>query len=258
MRAGFITKELQCHSIYARVREELEFCGVETEMLIVERALFRMSDLQPRADLYVLRTRTYAGLSVATALSLAGARLLVPLEREAVVRNRFLVQRTLAAAGIPTPRSYMASAIEQLAPLLRARGPLILKPFDTGQGKSVHVVRSESELPHKLASPIFVQELVEHAPADIKLYGIGSNVFAIRRRFPALTIEEKEGEPFAPTGEMIDIAAHIREAFGLELYGADLLETGNGLVVVDVNSTPGYKGVAGAAEAIAELICSRI
>lgn len=258
MRVSFISKDVRRHSVYPRVCAALETRGVEARTVVAERALFRMSDVAPQADLYVLRTRTLLGFSAAAALSLAGARLLVPLERERVVRNRFLVQQALVAASIPAPRAYMAAFAADLAPVVRDRGALILKPHEVGAGKATLVVRSESELPRDMPGPIFAQEFVPHSTADIKMYGIGSRIFAIRRPFPARTISDKLGAFFTPTSEMIALATRCREAFGLELYGIDLIEGPDGLAVVDVNSTPGFKGVRGAADSIADLILSRL
>jgi ribosomal protein S6--L-glutamate ligase len=258
MHVTFIGKEPRPHSIYPDVCAELEGRGVKAETVVAERALFRMSDLAPQADLYVVRTRTLLGFSAATALSLAGARLLVPLERERVIRDRFLVQQTLVSASIPAPRAYMAARADDLAPILHDRGALILKPHDVAAGKAALVVRSECELPRDMKGPFFAQEFVPHSTADVKLFGIGSRVFAIRRRFPARSIADKLGSFFTPTREMVALAARCREAFSLELYGIDLIEGPDGPVVVDVNSTPGYKGVHRAPALIAELISDRL
>jgi ribosomal protein S6--L-glutamate ligase len=258
LRVSFIGKEAGPHSIYPRVCAELQTRGAEAATIVPERALFRMSDVAPQADLYVLRTRTLLGFSVAAALSLAGARLLVPLERERVVRSRFLVQQKLISASLPAPRAYMAASAGELLPTLRERGALILKPYEVSDGKAPLVVRSESELPREMQGPIFAQEFVPHTTADIKVYGIGSRIFAVRRRFPARTISEKLGAFFTPTREIVDLATRCREAFGLPLYGLDLIEGPDGLFVVDVNSTPGFKGVVAAAELIADLISGRL
>jgi ribosomal protein S6--L-glutamate ligase len=254
MRVSFISKAAQPNSIYPAVCTALEARGVETETIIPDQTMFRMSDVAPTSDLYILRTRALLGFSAAAALSLAGARLLVPIERERVLRNRFLIQQTLIAAGVPAPRAYMAAATLELGPILRDRGPLIIKPHDVSACQAAIVVRKESDLPRAMPGPIFAQELVPHGTAGIKLFGIGSYVFAVRRRFQARTILDKLGYFFTPSPEMMVIAARCREAFGLQLYGIDLIEGPDGLVVVDVNSTPGYKGVSGAAELIADLI----
>ena len=44
------------------------------------------------------------------------------------------------------------------------------------------------------------------------------------------------------------------QAFGLGLYGLDLIETADGVRVVDLNFFPGYKGVPDAAPRIADYI----
>jgi ribosomal protein S6--L-glutamate ligase len=54
--------------------------------------------------------------------------------------------------------------------------------------------------------------------------------------------------------EVADIARRVGRAFGLGLYGLDVLETAAGPRVVDVNHFPGYKGCPGAAEAVADYL----
>ncbi|PYO19206.1 MAG: alpha-L-glutamate ligase, partial [Candidatus Rokuibacteriota bacterium] len=52
------------------------------------------------------------------------------------------------------------------------------------------------------------------------------------------------------------VTLEIGRVFDLRLYGVDLLvtEQGQGPLVVDVNSFPGYRGVAGAASALIALV----
>ena len=258
MRVVFIARQPQQHSIYPRVSHLLSARGVDVETIAVDRAMFRMSDVAASADLYVLRTRTLPAFSAASALAAAGARFLIPLDRERVVRNRFLTHLTLVEAGIPAPRGWIAGSADALAAIVGDYGPIVIKPADVAATKGVRTIASVAEVPDGLRGPVFAQEVVPHTSADIKLYGIGARVRAIRRVFPASTIEEKEGTEIEPTAEMLALAGRCRNAFALPLYGIDLLETPRGLVVVDVNSTPGYKGVAGAAESVAELICETV
>lgn len=254
MRVAFLTREPRPDSIYPDVCARLSARGVDVSTIAVDRAMFRMSDVAISADLYVLRTRSLPAYSAACALAAAGARFLVPVDRECVVRNRFLTQQTLALAGIPSPRGWIAGSSKALAALVRDHGPLLIKPPDVGAGKGVRLVASEDEVPPVITSPVFAQELVPRMSADIKLYGIGAKVRAIRRVFPAHTIEEKRGTEMEADAGMLHLAERCRDAFGLALYGIDLLETSRGLLVVDVNSTPGFKGIDGAAESIADLI----
>ena len=56
------------------------------------------------------------------------------------------------------------------------------------------------------------------------------------------------------TDEVRRIALRCGEAFGLGLYGLDIIESPDGPSVVDVNYFPGYKGIARAPEAVASYI----
>jgi ribosomal protein S6--L-glutamate ligase len=53
------------------------------------------------------------------------------------------------------------------------------------------------------------------------------------------------------SAEVRELALRCAEAFGLGLFGLDVIESPDGPVVVDVNYFPGYKGVAGAGALIA-------
>jgi len=77
----------------------------------------------------------------------------------------------------------------------------------------------------------------------LKIYAIGERLFGVRKVFPAITEAEKYGEPFAPTAEQADIARRCGRAFGIDLYGVDLIESEGRTYVVDMSSIPGFKGV---------------
>src|SRR5207245_1605288 len=165
-----------------------------------------------------------------------------------------LVMRALAAAGVATPATYVASHAEELAPLLDA-GALVLKPHQGGGGYGVRIVRSAGELaevPYDRHAPVFAQRY--HAPQgrDRKIYAIGGRLFGVKKVFPCGTEAEKHGEPFARTPELRDIALRCGGAFGIDLYGVDIVESEGTSYVVDVCSIPGFKGVPDAPRVLAE------
>jgi len=61
--------------------------------------------------------------------------------------------------------------------------------------------------------------------------------------FPRRTEEEKQGEPFTLTPQLRDIAERCGRAFGIDLYGVDIIESEGTPYVVDMCSIPGFKGV---------------
>jgi ribosomal protein S6--L-glutamate ligase len=65
----------------------------------------------------------------------------------------------------------------------------------------------------------------------------------VKKVFPRRTEEEKQGEPFALTPELSKIALRCGRAFGIDLYGVDIIESEGTPYVVDMCSIPGFKGV---------------
>jgi ribosomal protein S6--L-glutamate ligase len=252
-------KPSSSESIFKEVFALLEESGATVEDVVPEKHLFDLTNLDTSADLFVLRTRTTVGLNLAAALDVAGARLLIPFANERVLRNKFLLHQKLLDNGVPTPKSYLVPKVDHLGPLFDERGPLVVKPHEGHGGQGISVIRDRDAISAlgDLRGPIFAQEYKIGTGFDVKMYGIGEHVAAIKRIFPARTPEEKRGTAFDPPAEMVEIARHCDSVLGLGLYGVDLIETDEGPFVIDINSLPGYKGIDGAARRVADFILER-
>src|SRR5260370_17169155 len=53
---------------------------------------------------------------------------------------------------------------------------------------------------------------------------------------------------------MLKLARRVGQVFGLDLYGVDILETPQGLVLVDINDFPSFYGVPRKVASVAEYI----
>jgi ribosomal protein S6--L-glutamate ligase len=102
--------------------------------------------------------------------------------------------------------------------------------------------------------PVFAQRYHEPQGRDRKIYVIGGQVFGVKRVWPVRSFEDKLGEPFTITPELRAIALRAGAAFGLELYGLDVIISGGRPYVVDISSFPGFKGVPDAALRLADYI----
>jgi ribosomal protein S6--L-glutamate ligase len=246
-------------SIFPAVAAALAERGADVQNVVPEEHLFDLSNLDTSADLYVLRTRSVVGLNLAAALEIAGARMLIPYSRERVLRNKFLLQQQLIKAAVPVPRSYLAWSMDHVRELVGQVGKVVVKPHEGHGGKGVYMVSSGEDVDNlpDLRGPLFVQEFVPNAGTDLKIYGVADHVAAIRRIFPARTPEEKRGTPVEPSSEVKAIARRCDDVLGLGLYGVDVLESERGPVVIDINSVPGYKGIEGAADRVADFIYAR-
>jgi ribosomal protein S6--L-glutamate ligase len=164
----------------------------------------------------------------------------------------------LQAAGVPVPQTYFAASATQLTDLLKD-GALVVKPFwAASQGRGVQVIKTAEQLDEVTSDEglIFAQRYHQPDGRDLKLYVIGQKVFGVRRIWPPKTLEDKLGEPFDVPAEMQKIALQCGAAFGVGLYGVDLITSDGQPFVVDLNTFPGFKGVPQAAALLAEYILS--
>lgn len=229
--------------------------GAEVTTICPEDGAIDLDAVKPEHDLYVLKGGAVPVMSYAAILHEAGARILNPYPSVARMRDKVLLTKALAEAGVPQPRTYIAWEPSQLEAAL-AEGPLVVKPQRGSKGRGVTIVRTPEDL---AAVPndgdlLFAQEFCEPDGRDHKIYGLGGEYFGVMRVFPARTYEEKLGEPFELTDEMREIADRVGRAFGVDLFGLDIITSNGRAVVVDVNTFPGYKGVPDAGTRIADYI----
>lgn len=260
MKIGLITMDhppTRHSPLMPEVVRLLSAWGVKVDMLYPEKCVTDLNTLRDNHDIYFLKSGTDLALSFAGALHAGGATILNPYPVMEMLRNKIGVFSRLASAGVPTPESFVTAHPEQLAPLLD-EGPLILKPYRGSQGKGIHIVWGADELDNVPTNrgPVFAQRYRASEGYDRKIYCIGEQVFGILRTWPARTYAEKVGEPFTITPELRQIALACGRIFGIEMYGLDIIISDGLPYVVDVNGTPGFKGVPNAALRLADHIYS--
>jgi ribosomal protein S6--L-glutamate ligase len=226
------------------VMRALAEAGVLVEVIHPKGRLTDLAAVRVEHDLYVLKRRGELNMSLAGALHALGAAIVNPYPATVALGDKLITASILRAAGIPAPASYVASRPEDLSPLLES-GPLILKPYRGGGGRGIRVVHNPLELaavPPR-DEPVFAQRYHDPEGRDRKMYVIGDRVFGVKKVFPARTEAEKHGEPYVPSPELADIARRCGRAFGIDLYGVDIIESEGKPYVVDIQSLPGFKGV---------------
>jgi ribosomal protein S6--L-glutamate ligase len=240
-------------SITPEVARLLSQRGVEVDRLYPDEEAVDLGRLGVEHDLYVLKSGTETALSLAGALHEAGANILNPYPVAAACRDKVLATQLLRIAGVPLPETHVAARPEHFEPLLR-EGPLVLKPSRGSEGRGIRIVRTAGELADvETSGPLIAQRYKEPSGRDRKLYRIGDRVFGVKRAWPARTYEEKVGEPFQLNEELREIVWRCGTAFGIDLYGVDVVESDRSYVV-DMSSFPGFKGVPDAAALLADYL----
>lgn len=240
--------------IFAEAMRLLEERGFEVSSWIAEERLCAADDFPLDNDLYVLKSQTELSLSLAGILHLRGAHILNPYPACAALQNKIVAANRLAQAGVPLPRSWITGDMHLLRDLL-SRMPLIAKPYRGHRGAGIRVLRTQADLdamPTPI-QPMLVQEFIPSTGADLKMYVVGGEVFGVRKAFSDKSFTDY-GVPCEVSLALRDIALRCGDAFGLGLYGLDLVEGPDGPVVVDLNYSPGFRGVPDAALFIARYI----
>ncbi len=261
MKIGVITKREKAHKSGSVMQEAaglLTGRGLTVEMIYPEDGVIEIERVKNDCDLYLLKSGSEMALSLAGVLHESYADILNPYPIVVLMRDKIVSTKMLQDAGVPLPETFFAAKADQLAELLND-GPLVVKPFwAASQGRGVQIMRTADDLPG--ISPdqdlVFAQRYHQPDGRDHKLYVIGEEVFGVRRVWPPRTLEDKLGEPFEVPAEMREIALRCGRAFNIGLYGVDVIISEGHPFVVDINTFPGFKGVPGAANLLAEYILS--
>jgi ribosomal protein S6--L-glutamate ligase len=144
----------------------------------------------------------------------------------------------------------MAGDLDLLRAIVAQR-MVVIKPYNGRRGIEVRTVRDLAELA-RIAPPTLPTLVQDYVSGDeLKVYVIGEHVFGIRKFYTA-TGAIRVASPVSD--EARAIALRCGRIFGLGLYGLDLIESVEGPVVIDLSYFPSYKGIPGAASALADYI----
>jgi ribosomal protein S6--L-glutamate ligase len=216
-------------------------------------------------DLCVARGRSPGLLSALLAAERCGIPTINRHSAVAAVHDKAAMAVALARAGLPTPPTGLGSTGSLAAELPPDLYPVIVKPIRGDNCRGLHLCRTADELAQLSGDePLLAQPYLDGDGTDLKLYGVGGQVWAVRKpspfrapRQPAANGRGPKAGPVSLTDELRELALGCSSLFGLELFGVDCLLTSDGPVVIEVNEYPNYTGVAEADEALASHVLAR-
>jgi tetrahydromethanopterin:alpha-L-glutamate ligase len=185
--------------------------------------------------------------------------------------NKFATSFALQNAGVPTPKTFVTTSFSEAKTALQDFDKAVSKPLFGFKGKDIILLERgiEADLSRlesiiKTEGLVYLQEFIHiDRPRDIRAFVVDGRVRgAIFRNAPPgqwISNLARGGRPTACqlSAELEDLAGRAAEAVGAIYCGIDLLETSQGLCVIEVNGTPSGKGIFEAlgmdvTEAIAE------
>jgi ribosomal protein S6--L-glutamate ligase len=173
-------------------------------------------------------------------------------------RDKLRCLQLLSRRGIGLPVTGFAHATKDVTGLIHAVGgpPLVVKLLEGTQGigvvlaETAKAAESVIEAFRGLDANILVQEFIKEADgSDLRCFVVGGRVVAAMKRiaprgdFRANLHRGGRSDKVKLTPEERTIAVRAAREMGLRVAGVDLLRSKHGPVVIEVNSSPGLKGI---------------
>jgi len=168
--------------------------------------------------------------------------------------DKFLTTAKLAAAGLPTPSTYVCEKAEQaLEAFAQLGGDVVVKPIFGAEGRGIVRV-SDPDLAfrtfrtlERIGAVLYLQQFIEHGGSDVRLLLLDGEVIGGMRRFSKTDFRvnvSRQGtaEPYQVSRRECELARLAATATAARFCGVDLLYDGDGRChVIEVNAIPGWR-----------------
>ena len=183
----------------------------------------------------------------------------IPVVNPSVVAERcgdkYVTSQLLAQHGIPTPRVLMAFDADSALQAVDAMGyPCVLKPVVGSWGRLLAKIDNPSMaaaiIEHKASLGVnhqifYVQEYIEKPGRDIRAFVVGEEaicaIYRTSENWITNTARGGEASNCPITPEIADLCQQTAQIIGPGLLAIDLLETPDGLTIIEVNHTMEFR-----------------
>lgn len=187
-------------------------------------------------------------------------------ESQAILRSRDKLRslQILSRAGLDLPKTIFMDYSRDTEGVIEAVGgaPVVIKLLEGTQGLGVVLAENKKaaqsviEAFHGVKTRIIVQEFIKEAKgADIRAFVVNGEVVGAMRR-QARDGEFRSNLHRGGHAMVIKLNRHEKHTaieaakkMGLGIAGVDMLPSGRGPLIIEVNSSPGLEGIEGATKA---------
>lgn len=160
----------------------------------------------------------------------------------------------LEEKGVPVPRTIVAEdprlaqeAFDELS------GDIVVKPIFGSRGIGITRI-TDREVAGRIFRTLafhhhvlYLQEFIPHGTRDIRAFVIGDRIVAamyrVGKSWKTNVSQGAEAIGLKPSSEVEALAVKAARTIGCEVAGVDILEGDGGLVINEVNSQPGFRGL---------------
>ncbi len=168
--------------------------------------------------------------------------------------DKYYTLSMLEEANLPVPRTAATRNVEEgIEVFKRFGGEAIVKPLFGSKGigsariSDLDIAERAFRTLQFYRHVIYIQEFIPHGKSDIRAFVIGDKVVASMRRIaPSWKANISRGAKpikMRKREDVEDLSVKAAQAISCEIAGIDLIETDKGLIVIEVNSQPGWRGL---------------
>jgi RimK family alpha-L-glutamate ligase len=176
-----------------------------------------------------------------------------------IATNKMLTTQALIKYNVMTPSTYMCENYDLAFQSFRdLGGDVVLKPLYGARGKGIIRLTNEYEAQYIFRKMeendeiFYLQKYIEHNFEDIRILVVGGQaICGMKRKSNSwLTNLAQGGKAFSfkMPEEYQELGIKSAEAVGGEIVGVDLMDTKDGIMVIEVNAVPGFQGLQSVCE----------
>lgn len=178
-------------------------------------------------------------------------------------RNKVRTLQIMARKHIPIPETLFSINPDNIEEQIRILGgtPVIIKLQEGTQGLGVILAETEKSAKsiidtfYKMDTSILIQKYIEESNGeDIRIIVVGKKVVASMKRISAVgefrsnVHRGGDTEAIQPTSKEQQIALNAAKYLGLAVAGVDIIRSKRGPLLIEVNASPGLRGIEGATQ----------
>jgi ribosomal protein S6--L-glutamate ligase len=270
MRIAVLSRNKNLHSVRRLLKEcrarrvqcdvinplecQLIVDGKQSRILVGSQPLPHYDAILPRIGASI----TEYGLAVVQQFESMGIYTVNGCQAIAESRDKMTCLQILAGAGLQVPKTVLTRSRRSLEGAVAAVNglPTILKVLQGTQGVGVMLMHTPISLGsvfdtmRGLDQDVIIQQFIaEAAGRDFRAFVVGEQVVAAMMRtapegeFRSNIHRGGQGRLVKLKPEVERAAVRAARVLGLEVAGVDLMESDQGPLVIEVNSSPGFEGI---------------
>jgi RimK family alpha-L-glutamate ligase len=216
----------------------------------------QFENLKPRRALVrgfgaAVTQKIFFRLDLMSAMEEYGVKLINSREALEIASDKFLTSIFLEKHGIPTPKTVICeNSNDALDSFEELGNDVVLKPLFGSKGVGITRLNDKGFAEYvintlnKLNEVFYLQEFVPHNNRDIRILVLGDRAIAgmyrVSDNWKTNIHAGARSEPLEITDELRNLAIKAAKAVKTEIAGVDIVESDEGLQVIEVNSIPGF------------------